>query len=75
MPEHKIKQLLFKFITNKYVDSFVMVVIFANIVTLAMPQEGASDQYNLIIEDVNLSFTAVFIIEFLIKITALGVTT
>ena len=75
MPNNKIKQFFFKIIQNRIFDSFVMFCIISNIFTMAMPMEGSSAQYNNILDNINLFFTGVFMMELTLKMTALGITT
>ena len=55
-------------------DSVVMFCIVANIFTMAMPMEGSSAVYNKTLDDINLGFSSVFIVELILKMIALGPT-
>ena len=59
-------------IKTSYLESFVLVCIILNVVTMAMTYEGSSDKYDEILLNINTAFTAVFIMEAIIKITAYG---
>jgi hypothetical protein len=50
-----------------------MTCIILNIVTMAMAVETASDKYNLVLTDINIFFTSVFIMESLLKMFAYGI--
>jgi hypothetical protein len=49
-----------------------MICIILNIVTMGMDFEGSSDEYNDVLEKINLFFTSVFIFETTTKIIGLG---
>lgn len=48
-------------------------IILLNTLTLAMEYDGMSDSYATALERTNLAFTAVFMLEMILKITAFGV--
>jgi hypothetical protein len=50
-----------------------MVCIVLNILTMAMAYEGSKPLYDNTLENINYAFTAVFILESLLKFIALGV--
>ena len=49
-----------------------MVCIVSNIITMALTYEGSPSSYDKILEDINYFFTAVFILESLLKIIGMG---
>lgn len=71
-PENKIRLYCFKLSKSGKFDAVIMVCIILNIVTMGMVYEGSSDEYNDVLEKVNLFFTFVFILELIIKVTGLG---
>ena len=71
-PDHKFRRIIWKFSRNFYFESFIMMCIIFNIVTLAMSYETAPTLYNTILTDINLFFTVVFIFEAFLKLLAYG---
>lgn len=49
-----------------------MSCIIFNIITMAMAYETAPDDYNLVLSNINLVFTSIFIGEAILKIFAYG---
>ena len=72
IPTNPIRLFFHKIIKHKTFDSFLMVCIITNIISLGLNYEGASANYNKALENINYAFTAVFVTEFLLKIIALG---
>jgi hypothetical protein len=60
------------FANNKYFDYFILTVIVLNTVVMAMNYEGASSTYVNLLDTLNLAFTAVFILEAILKLIGLG---
>ena len=52
-----------------------MIVIFLNMIIMALSYEGSSSSYNLFLTIVNYIFTGIFIIECIIKLIAYGIRT
>ena len=57
---------------NPNLDNFIMIVIFLNMVVMALNYEGSSAGYNLFLTIVNYIFTGIFIIECIIKLLGYG---
>jgi hypothetical protein len=57
---------------NAYLDNFIMVVIFLNMIFMALNYEGSSPGYNLFLTIVNYIFTGIFILECIIKLLGYG---
>ena len=53
-------------------DNFIMVVIFLNMIFMALNYEGSSSGYNIFLTIVNYVFTAIFILECILKLLGLG---
>lgn len=49
-----------------------MLCIVLNIVTMAVVYEGSPDNYNSVLDTINLVFTSIFIFELVLKLIALG---
>ena len=49
-----------------------MICIILNILTMALTFEGSTAEYDSILSNINYFFTAVFILEFLLKLIGLG---
>lgn len=71
-PTNRIRLSVHKIIFSSYFDSFLVVCIFCNIVILSLNYEGSSQNYDSTLEDINYLFTSIFILEFALKIVALG---
>ncbi|MCB9207625.1 MAG: ion transporter [Ignavibacteriales bacterium] len=72
VPSHKINVFFYKIINYKYFDLIIMVCIVFNIVTMALSYETSSTSYNTILDNINYFFTAVFILECILKFLGLG---
>lgn len=70
-PKGKFRIWVFKFIHSKTFELVIMVFIILNIATMAMNFEFMSTSYIDLLNNINLGFTAVFTIEFIIKVVAL----
>jgi hypothetical protein len=57
---------------SNYLDNFIMVVIFLNMVFMALNFEGSSAGFNLFLSIVNYVFTGIFILECIIKLLGYG---
>ena len=70
-PKGKFRIWVFKFIHSKTFELVIMTFIILNIATMAMNYEFMSTSYIDMLNNVNLGFTAVFTMEFIIKVVAL----
>jgi Ion transport protein len=70
-PKGKIRLWVFKFMHSKAFEIGIMFIIILNIATMAMSYEFMSDQYISMLSNINLGFTAIFAMEFAVKIVAL----
>ena len=57
---------------NPILDNFIMIVIFLNMIFMALNYEGSSSGYNLFLTIVNYVFTGIFIIECILKLLGYG---
>ena len=71
-PKDSYKYILREFADNSYLDNFIMIVIFLNLIFMALNFEGSSAGYNLALTIVNYIFTGIFIIECIIKLLGYG---
>ncbi|KAL4477034.1 hypothetical protein ABPG72_011731 [Tetrahymena utriculariae] len=71
-PTNKIRYILWQFVRSSYVEIFIIFCILCNIVTMAMVYDTSPQSYDLILNDLNIFFTSVFITEAIIKIIAFG---
>ena len=72
IPEAGIRAFLYKVVTSKYCDNFIMSIIVLNMVTMAMSYEGSGVGFNNALDLLNYVFTGIFITECMCKLTALG---
>ena len=70
-PKGKFRIWVFKFIHSKTFEFVIMTFIILNIATMAMNYEFMSIGYIDLLSNINLGFTAVFAIEFVLKLIAL----
>jgi hypothetical protein len=74
-PEEKtFKKKIYDICVSSYLDNFIMLIIILNLFTMAMTFDSAKEIYNTILENINLVFTGIFILECGLKIYGLGVT-
>lgn len=73
LPTNKYRRKVYNLINDKYFEVFIMFCIMFNIVTMALTYEGSSAQYDTVLENINYFFTAVFILECILKFIGLGV--
>ena len=71
--ESKFGQLCQKICEMKYFEMFIYVCIIANSGVMMMKWTGQSKQSVLIVNNVNIAFSLIFLVETIIKITAHGV--
>ena len=72
VPHDVVRGFLFKVIKNRKFEIGMMVVILLNMVLMALTYEGASIEYENVLENINIALTFVFFLEALVKIIALG---
>jgi hypothetical protein len=72
-PQNRIRALAFRILKSPAFDPFVMLCIIVNIITLSMAYETSATEYDTVLSNLNLAFTAVFIWEAIIKLTAYGI--
>lgn len=70
-PKGKVRIFIFKLIQSKPFELTIMACIISNIISMAMNYDGMSDSYSDMVDGINLAFTAVFIVELLLKLAAL----
>ncbi|KAL4431577.1 hypothetical protein ABPG74_017282 [Tetrahymena malaccensis] len=71
-PTNKIRFMLWSFVRSSYVELFIIFCILCNIITMAMAYDTSPQEYDQILNDLNIFFTSVFITEAIIKIIAFG---
>lgn len=71
-PKAKFSKFFQRIITNKFFDPIIMVAIVLNIVVMAMSYEDSSLSYQDLLDNVNLVFTVIFMLEMVLKLLALG---
>ena len=71
-PDNYLRQKLWYVSESDGLESFVMLCIVLNIITMAMTYETATDEYNNVLNNINLFFTSVFILEAVMKLFAYG---
>lgn len=70
IPKDRIQYKIWWFVTSQPFEYTLFVLIMANTVTLAMKFHGQSELYSQILDLSNMFFTAVFALEFVLKLAA-----
>jgi hypothetical protein len=65
--------ILREFADSSLLDNFIMIVIFLNMIFMALNFEGCSSGFNTFLTIVNYIFTGIFIAECIIKLLAYGI--
>ncbi|KAL4480370.1 hypothetical protein ABPG74_020886 [Tetrahymena malaccensis] len=73
VPTQKLPRLMYNIVTNQKFEIFIMILIVANILTMAMAYEGSPSSYDSVLEYINLFFTSCFILETIMKFIAFGI--
>ena len=71
-PDFGVRKSLYDFVHSKFIDNFIMGVILANMVLMAVSFQGSDANFNTALEDINLVFTSIFIAECCLKLFADG---
>lgn len=71
-PKHSFSLFFQKIILHKAFDPVIMVVIILNIIIMAASFDDSSNSYQSILKNLNLAFTAIFMLEMILKFLALG---
>ena len=66
------KYYLITIANSKFLDNFIMVIIFLNLIIMAINFDGTDPTYQKFLDIANLIFTSIFIVECVLKIIALG---
>lgn len=69
-PKGKVKIFIFRVVQSKVFEIIIMLCIIFNIITMAMIYEGMSDSYKTALDNINLAFTVIFIVEMILKLIA-----
>jgi hypothetical protein len=72
VPENPLRRFFYMLCRNFWFEMFILFCIVCNVLQMALAYDEASDEYNQILENINLGFTLVFIIEALTKIIGLS---
>lgn len=70
-PKGRVRIFFFRLINSKTFESVIMGFIVLNIASMGFVYETMSDGYKQILDYINIGFTVVFVIEFILKIVAL----
>ncbi|CDW88937.1 cation channel family protein [Stylonychia lemnae] len=72
IPKQKWRKLFHSFVSSNAFDIFIMISILLNMIQLACYHEGASSEYLKVLDDINILFTVIFIIEATLKLIGYG---
>lgn len=70
-PKFKLQALLFDITTSRRFDMTIMIIIGINMFVMALEHYGQSQEFSIILENLNLLFIAIFTLECLCKIFAM----
>uniref|UniRef100_A0A1I8I3D7 Voltage-dependent L-type calcium channel subunit alpha n=1 Tax=Macrostomum lignano TaxID=282301 RepID=A0A1I8I3D7_9PLAT len=70
IPQRKFRYKIWWFVTSTPFEYGIFVLIMLNTIALAMKFEGQPDAYSLALDYLNMIFTAIFTIEFVLKLIA-----
>ncbi|XP_077545779.1 muscle calcium channel subunit alpha-1-like isoform X3 [Haemaphysalis longicornis] len=70
IPKARFQYKMWWFVTSQYFEYALFVLIMTNTLTLAMKFHGQSEAYTYALDVMNMIFTAVFALEFVLKIVA-----
>ncbi|XP_053203092.1 muscle calcium channel subunit alpha-1-like isoform X2 [Panonychus citri] len=70
IPKQRIQYKVWWFVTSTYFEYFIFILILANTTTLAIKFNGQSQTYTEVLEKLNLVFSVIFAIEFILKLYA-----
>mmetsp|Transcript_45960 Transcript_45960/g.53019 ORF Transcript_45960/g.53019 Transcript_45960/m.53019 type:complete len:566 (+) Transcript_45960:1-1698(+) len=71
-PSGFIRRRVYRLVNHTAFDIIIMVFILLNMFQMALVYEGADPDYIFVLEVINLVFTAVFALEMILKVYALG---
>ncbi|KAG1664655.1 Muscle calcium channel subunit alpha-1 [Nymphon striatum] len=70
IPKHRVQYRVWWFVTSRAFEYFIFALIIINTVTLAMKYYKQPEEYTQALDILNMIFTAVFALEFLLKLAA-----
>lgn len=70
IPKARLQYKIWWFVTSQPFEYGIFVLIIINTVTLAMKYDGQSDDYSMALDYMNMIFTGVFTVEFVLKLAA-----
>lgn len=71
-PEPKWQRALYEKVTDKHFENAIIMCISLNVLLMALNFDGMSDDVQDISDDLNAIFTAIFLVEAIVKITAMS---
>lgn len=72
IPEKGISKIFFNITESSKMENFIISIIICNLITMALSFEGMSDDLIEVLDTINLIFTAIFILEAIMKLIANG---
>ena len=71
--ENSIRWYIREFADSSVLDNFIMIIIFLNMISMAMNYEGCDETYEYCLKIANFIFTGIFIAECILKFIAYGI--
>jgi len=72
-PANLFRRFAFNIVQSKRFDTFMMVIILINVGTMCLVHYGQSKTWTTALDVSNLFFTVVFIVEMILKMSAIGI--
>lgn len=72
-PSQSWRETIFNIVQSSLFEYFIMAIIALNVLLMSMWYDGASDSYLFTLDVINYVFTAIFLIEAILKLIGLGV--
>ncbi|XP_076316388.1 muscle calcium channel subunit alpha-1-like isoform X2 [Tachypleus tridentatus] len=72
IPKHRVQYRIWWFVTSQYFEYAIFICIMVNTLSLAMKYHNQPQNYTVALDVLNQIFTAVFALEFLLKVMAFG---
>ena len=66
------RKRIYEFCESDLLQTIIILCIIFNVITMAMAYEGSTILYNLILKDINIFFTTIFIVECVLKNISYG---
>ena len=73
LPTNKVQLFFYNFTRHRYFEMFIMICVLVNMLQMCIVYDGAPYDYTLVLENINLVFTSIFIMEACLKLIGNGI--